>query len=854
MPMAALAPLRAHFATLVALAVLTAIPATTRAQVIDDRMPGTDGTVLALARSGNTLYLAGQFSAVGRCTGGGVPVDARTGVPARRFPRITGTVNAVEPDGRGGWFVGGAFYWVEGEAHPAIAHVLADGRVAHWNASMPGGRVSTLVLVGRTLYVGGVFTNVNGATRNNIAALDAGTGTLLPWNPGANGSVRFLCRGGERLYAGGGFTMFGDSIRGHLAAIELRDGRIGRWNPAADGDVFGIAPQGRTIYVAGEFDHVGSADRNSVAAVDAETGVVTGWDAALTPRRTHIAHGDWIWPFAEGLAVHGNTVYVGGKFDASHGVARNGIAALDAKTGQPTAFDARIGGSHVNAVTFLGERLLVGGCFWTIRGTARSHLAELDPHTGDVMPWNPSPIGPTGESYGRLRFRWLKLEGVVGRIAVGGDRVFVAGGFSQIHDWIPRASFAAIDLRTGAVLPWAPTTDGYSTTGFGVIGNTVYISGDFEQVDGVARHHIGAVDATVGALRPWYPDLRPAESEHLATSVNTLVTHDHTVYLSGYIFGIGDVDVNNVAAVDAETALPMTWNPHAEAGAYAILPTEHAIYVGGDVLHHLGGEARVGLGAVDPILGNALPWNPVVQYYRYTGIHALSEGAGTIYMGGYLTAVNGTLRSNAAAVDSVIGAPKAWAPEPDDLVWSIATQGDRVWMGGRFQQIGGRTRPYLAIVDTATGAASEWDARAGAEVMALHADDDLVLAGGAFTELQGLPRGGVGVIHVAPPHRHRHDTLATTASSGSAGGLVWSVPSPMRGTGSLSLTLPAAAAVRVAVYDIQGREVGLPAGGSVRPAGTHVIPLDASTWAPGVYLCRIHVGDQAATKKVVVVH
>src|SRR5437764_221244 len=78
-------------------------------EVVDPDLWGVNGTVAAIARIGNTLYIGGQFSTVGPCTGGGVPVDRETGVPRIDFPRVAGRVSAVVSDGAGGWFVGGHF-------------------------------------------------------------------------------------------------------------------------------------------------------------------------------------------------------------------------------------------------------------------------------------------------------------------------------------------------------------------------------------------------------------------------------------------------------------------------------------------------------------------------------------------------------------------------------------------------------------------------------------------------------------------------------------------------------------------------------------------------------------------------
>jgi hypothetical protein len=79
------------------------------AQSVDQNLWVTNGPVYATARSGNTLYIGGGFTQIGSPTGAGVPIEATTGGPTAGSPKIAGTVNAVVPDGSGGWFVGGLF-------------------------------------------------------------------------------------------------------------------------------------------------------------------------------------------------------------------------------------------------------------------------------------------------------------------------------------------------------------------------------------------------------------------------------------------------------------------------------------------------------------------------------------------------------------------------------------------------------------------------------------------------------------------------------------------------------------------------------------------------------------------------
>ena len=118
----------------------------------------TNGPVNAIACTTDTVYIGGEFSYVGPCTGGGVPIDTGTGKPVGTFPKVNGHVYASVPDGSGGWYIGGDFVQVGAY----IAHILPDGTVdSAWQPSVSVDTgyytplVYTLALSGSRLYVGG---------------------------------------------------------------------------------------------------------------------------------------------------------------------------------------------------------------------------------------------------------------------------------------------------------------------------------------------------------------------------------------------------------------------------------------------------------------------------------------------------------------------------------------------------------------------------------------------------------------------------------------------------------------------------------------------------------------------------
>jgi hypothetical protein len=103
------------------------------------------------------------------------------------------------------------------------AATLAPAPASPWATA--NGRVLAIVRVNDVVYVGGKFTQMvdtDGTVlaRNHLAAVSAIDGHVLPWNPGANGTVRAMAVSvdGKTVYIGGDFTSLGGKPRAHAAA------------------------------------------------------------------------------------------------------------------------------------------------------------------------------------------------------------------------------------------------------------------------------------------------------------------------------------------------------------------------------------------------------------------------------------------------------------------------------------------------------------------------------------------------------------------------------------------------------------------------------------------------------------
>jgi len=208
---------------------------------LTDWNPNANNTVNALALSGSTVYVGGHFttiSGIDRHRLAAIDIINTNGTLTSSLtgwnPGANNTVNALARSGNT-LYVGGGFTAIGGiERHhlAAIDTINTNGiltsSLTGWNPSANvNGSVTALARSGNTLYVGGGFTTISGIERHRLAAIDTIntngtlTSSLTDWNPKANDWVFALAVSGSALYAGGRFTAISNKPTAHFAAIPL---------------------------------------------------------------------------------------------------------------------------------------------------------------------------------------------------------------------------------------------------------------------------------------------------------------------------------------------------------------------------------------------------------------------------------------------------------------------------------------------------------------------------------------------------------------------------------------------------------------------------------------------------------
>lgn len=368
-------------------------------------------------------------------------------------------------------------------------------------------QVTTMAAAGGQLFVSGGFDNIGGIPRARYAAFDEASAALQPWAPAIGSSALRLVADGARVAIVGKFRSAGGRTATNLAAIDLRTG-----GPASIPLPPMTAPV-RALTASGSLVVAGAGP--NIVAFSATTGTELARFALSAPGQPPAT--------VQALAIAEPLLFVGGNFLDVLGQPRQHLAALDMRTGQPTAFNPRPNGPVFRLRVSSGSVFAVGG-FNAVPGYGRAGVAAWDVTTGVLETFSPQPLQAVVDvAFFRDR---VALVGAVdatqargsawaGRVTgdpvtfgrpvpfVGltaartGDTIVVAGHPSP--GW-RTAGVVALDAVTGDTLPWTPVLDApvafASVTHVQATPGYVVLAGSFATVDGAPAHNLAIYPMT----------------------------------------------------------------------------------------------------------------------------------------------------------------------------------------------------------------------------------------------------------------------------------------------------------------------------------------------------------------------
>jgi hypothetical protein len=325
-------------------------------------------------------------------------------------------------------------------------------------------------------------------------------------------------------------------------------------------------------------------------------------------------------------------------------------------------------------------------------------------------------------------------DGIAYALEIVGNAVFVGGDFEQaVHraQEVPRANAMAVDLTTGNLLPFTADTNDV-VYGVASDGRWVYLAGDFTTVNGVPRQRVARVDRATGAVDPSFT---------VSTNdyVRDLLLVGNRLYLVGAFGSVNGVPRHNAAAVDATTgAVDPTFNPNTDAvvNTVAISRDRTRLYLGGNFTQ-VGSTSRPFLAEVDPATGHAQ--GPVFSTLtKMVRDLTVRDDGSMVYAG---------TRMNAGFAFDASSGKRKWMVKVDGDLQAVVQSNGFVYLG--FHD-GFQGDPVLRILaaNPTTGALSASfrpPSNSYPGVVTLDADGRFLVAGGLFTRMGSQAARGLAI-------------------------------------------------------------------------------------------------------------
>jgi hypothetical protein len=364
---------------------------------------------------------------------------------------------------------------------------------------------------------------------------------------------------------------------------------------------------------------------------------------------------------------------------------------------------------------------------------ALAPAATATASAGPAVAASVSPVPRAGPTF----------DGVVYAAAYSATTLYLGGDFSHAivaGRRIARTRLAAVDVRTGALLPWAPVADGpVRSIAIDPMTRQVYVGGAFSTIDGVARTDLAVLDPVRARLGGF--------AHGILGDVRALAIGGGRLYAGGLLHSVDGRTVGNLVAFRTGTG---SRDPGFAATAgdsvEAIAVAGTRVYVGG-LFRQFDGVGHSTLVAVDPGTGAVdVAFRPIVG----TPVLGFAVGSAGVY-----TALGG--QGGRVAEFALDGTP-VWTRTSDGDVHAVVLLRGVLYLGGHFDNVcvsnanglhgtctdGSISRVKLAALDAGTGGLLPWNPRGngvhGVFALAASPASGRLAAGGAFTTIGGIPR------------------------------------------------------------------------------------------------------------------
>ena len=351
-----------------------------------------------------------------------------------------------------------------------------------------------------------------------------------------------------------------------------------------------------------------------------------------------------------------------------------------------------------------------------------------------------------------------QANGTVRKIIIVGNTAYLGGQFTAMipsggGTQVTRNHLAAVDMTTGALLPWNPNANG---TVYALLasGGNIYVGGSFTSVGGAPHKNLAEVNGTDGALVTSFANTtRPNKAVRALAVSPTGNLYVGGAFTSPRRFAL-ETDPTNALIPAWAPVISNTLGTSAEVRAIALNPSGTRVILGG-FFNMLNSGApsdpnatNLGVGAVDATTGASLSWawhTTDLQTFRPFQLLAFAQDGSTLFGAG--TGNGGSAMSwniETGALNYIEGF--------NGNVVGVGVADGELYIGGHFTGYDGpipgsnfltpiATRDKLAAVDEATGQVlATWNPAVNTNlgIEALATGTNTLAIGGEFTRVAGV--------------------------------------------------------------------------------------------------------------------
>lgn len=499
------------------------------------------------ASESDKYIAAGQFKST-TAKASKTQFAAYSGIGDFNMPAINGTVFCQVLDGSGGKYIGGNFTSFLNISRSSLVHVNAQGVVTNFNISVKQGAtegtVRKLFLQGNLLYIVGSFSHVNNVPRKNFAVINLANLSITNQVFNTNNEIYDICGQNDHFFVAGAFTKVNGITKKGLFKLENNGTVLGAFTVNPDFEVFSVEELNGKLYMAGNFLNINGVSRSRFAVLNAVNAELDSFQVNSTEVLDLVSYGnDLFIPTTSGANIQElkrlNTItgVVTDVFDAGT-TYETGIFSLTIE--QDKLFIAGTIASYANnetksacfiynlltntmepfklssmrLVSFafpLAGKVVLSGCDGEIERTrGLSNLAVFNGQTLQLENWCQNFTMSNGFS----------ATPMIRSVVASGDTLYIAGTFDQING-VPRQGIAALNMHTGQLY-------NFQVSGL-LTANKLVQRGDQLIVEG-------------NNMTPSYPYPTDALSIYSKSTGQLLFQSTHTY--TPYFMGVSDMDVN----------------------------------------------------------------------------------------------------------------------------------------------------------------------------------------------------------------------------------------------------------------------------------------------------------------------